>query len=81
MPTDLPVRSYFQKRSGDQANTGRSLLIFYGTAGLAVLLLMSIETQLGMFDGLTRSETVLKAIGDSYLIDGIKPNWASSPPL
>ena len=80
MPTDLPVRSHFQKRSGDRAQSGRSLLLFYGTAGLAVLLLLSIETQLGMFDSLTLSESMLKAVGSSYPIDGIEPNWASSPP-
>jgi hypothetical protein len=28
-----------------------------------VLLLMSIETQLGMFDSLSRTESMLKAIG------------------
>jgi hypothetical protein len=77
MPTDLPVRSDVQKRSGDQAKSGQPLLMFYGIAVLAVLLLVSIETRFGMFDGLNVSESALQAIGDSDVIDGIQPNWAS----
>jgi hypothetical protein len=56
-------------------------LIFYVSAGLAVLLLMNIEARAGMFGGLSRTESMLEAIGGSYLIDGIEPNWSSSPPL
>jgi hypothetical protein len=79
MPTDLPVRSEVQKRSGDQAKSGQPFLVFYGIAVLAMLLLGSIETRFGMFDSLTVSESALQAIGNSDVIDGIEPNWASFP--
>jgi hypothetical protein len=77
MPTDLPVRSHSQERSDGLATTARRLLIFYESAGLAVLLLMSIEARAGMFGGLSDTESMLKAFGGSYLIDGIEPNWRS----
>jgi hypothetical protein len=52
-------------------------MMFYGIAGLTVLLLMSVETRLGMFDDLTVAESALQAIGNSDVIDGIEPNWVS----
>ena len=56
MPTELPVRAHSQKPDVDQTNTGWCLLIFYVSAGLAVLLLMNIEARAGMFGGLSRTE-------------------------
>ena len=53
MPTDLPVRSHVQTQSDDGSKCSPSLIRFYGSAALAVLLLISIEKRLGMFDGLT----------------------------
>jgi hypothetical protein len=81
MPIDLPARSRVQTRSDDWTKSGQALLIFYGSAGLAVLLLVALEVRSGMFDGLTVSESMFQATGTQYLIDGIDPNWASSPPF
>jgi hypothetical protein len=77
MPTDLPVRSDVRERSGDQAKSWRSILIFYGIAGIAVLLVMDIEARFGVFDGLSIPEATLQALGNSGTIDGIEPTWAS----
>jgi hypothetical protein len=41
----------------------------------------AIESDSRVSATLSRAESVLKAIGSLYLIDGIRPNWASSPPL
>jgi hypothetical protein len=60
MPTELPVRSGVQARNAKWAEYGQALFIFYGSAGLAVLLLIALETRLGTFDGLTATETVIK---------------------
>jgi hypothetical protein len=77
MPTDLPARSLVQPRSDDWANW-QSLLV---SAALAALLLLAVEARVGMFDGMTLMESLTHSAGSQYLIDGIDPNWASSPPL
>ena len=81
MPTDLPVRSRVQTQGEGWALYGQVLLRFYGSAGLALLLLMAVEARLGVFDGLTAMESVVKAMSVHSLDDGIDPNWASSPPF
>jgi hypothetical protein len=81
MPTDLPVRSRVQTRSDGWAKYGQALLIFYGSAGLALLLLIAVEQRSGMFDGLTVRESIVKAVGGQSVDDGADPNWASSPPF
>ena len=81
MPTDLPVRSHVQTQSDDGSKCSPSLIRFYGSAALAVLLLISIEKRLGMFDGLTVTESICKVAGVQFHNDGIDPFWASSPPL
>ena len=81
MPTDLPVRSHAQTQVDDWSKCGQSLLRFYGSAALAVLLLISIERRLGIFDGLTVTESICKAAEVQFRNDRIDPFWASSPPL
>ena len=81
MPTDLPVRSRVKAQSDDWAKSLQPLLIFYGSAGLALLLLIAVESRLGMFDGLTVWDSIIKAADVQSLNDGIDPNWASFPPL
>jgi hypothetical protein len=81
MPTELPVRSGVQARNAKWAEYGQALFILYGSAGLAVLLLIALETRLGTCDGLTATETVIKTTRVQSLYDGIDPNWASPPPF
>jgi hypothetical protein len=81
MPTDLPARRRVQKPNDDRAKSGQYLVVFYSVAGLALLLLMSAETRLGMFDGLTVPESGLGATGTPpFPVDGIEPSWATNPP-
>jgi hypothetical protein len=81
MPTDLPNRSRIQSQNDDSEAGWQALLIFYGSAGLAVLLLIAIERQIGMFAGLSIAESIYNATGVQVRNDGIDPFWASSPPL
>jgi hypothetical protein len=81
MPTNLPVRSRVKTGSNDWAQYGQVLLRFYGSAGLVLLLLIVVEARLGMFDGLTVMESIIKATGVQSPNDGMDPNWASFPPL
>jgi hypothetical protein len=81
MPTSLPNRARIQTQSDDSESGWQALLRFYGSAGLAVLLLFAIERRIGMFDGLSIAESICGATGVQYRNDGIDPFWASSPPL
>ncbi len=81
MPTNLPVRSSVQTRSDDRVRYRLVLLRFYGSLGLALLLLFAAEMRLGMFDGLMVTESIVNLVGIQSLESGIDPNWASSPPL
>ena len=74
MPTDLPVRRRVQNRE-DRAESAQPLLIFYATVGLAVLTLIYVENQVGMFDGMTSSEAAMKATNIPILPDGIQTNY------
>ena len=53
MPTSLPNRSRIETQSDDSEAGWHALLRFYGSAGLAALLLLAIERQIGMLDGLS----------------------------
>jgi hypothetical protein len=81
MPTNLPNRSRVQTQSGASEADWQALLRFYGSAGLAVLLLFAIERRIGIFDGLSIAESICNATGVQFRSDGIDPFWASSPPL
>lgn len=80
MPTNLPNRSRIQTQSDGSKAGWQALLRFYGSAGLAVLLLLAIERRIGVFDGLSIAESI-NATGVQFRNDGIDPFWASSPPL
>jgi len=81
MPTNLPNRFRIQTQSDGSEAGWLALLRFYGSAGLAVLLLLAIERRIGMFDGLSIAESICYATGVQFHNDGIDPFWASSPPL
>ncbi len=81
MPTELPAHSRLHTRSDGWAQYGQAMLIFYGSAGLALLLLIAVEQRLGVFDGLTVMESIAKAASIQSRDDGADPNWASSPPF
>lgn len=81
MPTDLPIQFKVQSQSNDWTKSGAALVMFYVIAGLAGLVLIGAENRLGMFGHLTVAESVVKASGVQFSIDGIDPMWASSPPL
>jgi hypothetical protein len=49
--------------------------MFYATVGLAVLTLIYVENQVGMFDGMTSSEAAMKATNIPILPDGIQTNY------
>ena len=79
MPTDLPVRRRVQNRE-DRAESAQPLPIFYATVGLAVLTLIYVENQVGIFDGVTNSEAAMEATNIPILPDGIQTNWNYPPP-
>jgi hypothetical protein len=81
MPTSLPGRSRIQTQSDGSGAGWQALLKFYGSAGLAVLLLLAIERRIGVFDGRSIAESIRNAAGVQFRHDGIDPFWASSPPL
>ena len=81
MPTSLPDRPRIQTQSDDSEAGWQALFRFYGSAGIAVLLILGIERQIGMFDGLSIAGSVCKATGVQFRNDGVDPFWASSPPL
>ena len=81
MPTSLPNRSRIETQSDDSEAGWHALLRFYGSAGLAALLLLAIERQIGMLDGLSVAESICNATGVQFRNDGIDPFWASSLPL
>ena len=81
MPINLPNRSRIQTQSDGSKAGWQALLRFYGSAGLAVLLLLAIERRTGIFDGLSIAKSICNAAGVQFRNDGIDPFWASSSPL
>jgi hypothetical protein len=77
MPTTLPVRPNVRHE-----NAGRkdlyALGLFYVVVGLAMLLLFVSENHFGMFEGLTATQSVLKATANKYGTDEPGVIWAAA---
>jgi hypothetical protein len=62
MPTTLPVRTAPLAPSIDLMDFARALFFLYSGIAISISIIVAIQYDLGMFEGLTLVESILRAI-------------------
>lgn len=69
MPTTLPVRQALRTRSVDMMDFARAIFSFYAGIAISIAILITIEYDLGMFNGLTLIDVV-------HMMTSTEPSYA-----
>jgi hypothetical protein len=69
MPTSIATYTFGSKANDGHANCIQALSNFYEVTAVIVLALLVFETRLGLFDGLSIAQALLKATATDLMLD------------